>query len=216
MIELPPLRHERVSIAFYQLRAGEGGALLCLHALGGSAADWAGAAEAWRGPVYAVDFSGHGRSGRVAGGAYSAELLVGDADAALARLGEATLAGAGIGAYVALLLAGARPDHVPGALLAPGAGLSGGGALPDAQRELDAELGAPRDPRERAPSDPWLAQLEKDIRPVDYAALFAARARRLLLLEDGSDRPPWWEAVAGAGASERTRAASLRLALEQL
>ena len=53
-----------------------------------------------------------------------------DADAALARLGRATLLGRGLGAYVALLLAGARPKPVRGAILCDGPGLAGGGSRP--------------------------------------------------------------------------------------
>ena len=56
--------------------------------------------------------------------------MLADADAALARLSQATLLGRGLGAYVALLLAGSRPLGVRGALLCDGAGLAGGGAEP--------------------------------------------------------------------------------------
>ncbi len=219
-----PLRHGRVTLSLYALRGGEGGsALLCLHALRGSAADFAELAPGWPGPVYALDFAGHGRSGWCAGGVYSPELLAGDADSALARIGAACLAGAGIGAYVALLLAGARPEHVPAALLLPGAGLAGGGALPDPKREREisedwlraTDARRPR-PEARPASDPLLLQLEHDARPVDYAEAFAARARRLLLLEDGDARPPWWEAAAASPAAERLSAAGAAQALGRL
>jgi pimeloyl-ACP methyl ester carboxylesterase len=152
-----------------------------------------GAAELWPGPVFALDFSGHGSSGPLRGGAYHPEILAGDADAALAHIGPARLAGAGVGAYVALLLAGGRPDVVPGALLLPGPGLEGGGAAPapafDTQARW-ADLGA------LLPgSDPAVRRLERDIRPPDYAEAFARAARRLLLSEGDFARPPWWEAV---------------------
>jgi pimeloyl-ACP methyl ester carboxylesterase len=191
MIEL---RHGRVSIALHERKDGEGPALLLLHALGGSAADWGAEIAAWPGRVLALDFSGHGSSGRIRGGAYYPEILAGDADAALAEIGPAHLAGAGIGAYVALLLAGARPDPVPGALLLPGAGLAGGGPLPDF--EATPGVGWSDLPDEiPGGADPAVVRLDRDIRPVDYAQAFAKAARRLLLAEDGNPRPPWWEAV---------------------
>ena len=125
------IKHGRVSLELHELVRRDGPALLLLHALYGSHSDWGESPGCWPGAVYGLDFSGHGGSAWVTGGGYTAELLAGDADAALAQIGHATLAGAGIGAYVALLLAGARPEHVPAALLLPGAGLEGGGAAPD-------------------------------------------------------------------------------------
>jgi pimeloyl-ACP methyl ester carboxylesterase len=105
--------------------------LLLLHALYESSRSWGDLPQHWSGPVYGLDFSGHGDSDRIRGGAYLAEMLIGDADVALAHVGSTALAGAGIGAYVAVLLAGARPEQVPAALLLPGAGLTGGGATPE-------------------------------------------------------------------------------------
>lgn len=208
MSEVVRIQHGRVSLALHALRAGSGRALLCLHALRGRAADWERHAAAWPGPVHALDFAGHGDSGWLRGGAYSPELLAGDADAALAHLGEACLAGAGLGAYVALLVAGARPGQVPGALLTAGPGLAGGGAAPDPQRAPDAgwrrAVEASRTALAERPScDPLLALLETDLRPVDYAESFAARAQRLLLLEGSQPLPPWWEAIAKSGRAER-------------
>ena len=46
--------------------------------------------QAWPGAVWGLDFTGHGASTVPVGGGYSAELLMGDADAALAELGPAT------------------------------------------------------------------------------------------------------------------------------
>ena len=199
---------------------GEGDALLCLHALRGSAADWSEAAASWPGPVYALDFAGHGLSEWVAGGGYTPELLAGDADVALAHIGSARVAGAGLGAYVALLLAGARPEHVPGVLLLPGAGLGGSGAEPDPAHQPSLEWGRLRDgsppPGERPAFDPFTTVLERELRPPDYAAAFAARANRLLLLDDGDARPPWWQAAAQAATAERIAARSTAEALARL
>jgi pimeloyl-ACP methyl ester carboxylesterase len=188
-----------VSIALHPLREAAGPSLLCLHAVGGSARDFRAAAPLWPGPVYALDFTGHGDSGPLRGGGYYPEILAGDADAALAHLGAAHLAGAGLGAYVALLLAGGRPDAVPAALLLSGAGLEGGGAAPDFASDTVprwTDLGA------ALPGcDPAVRRLERDIRPPDYAAEFARAARRLLLAEGDFPRPPWWEAVRASPAA---------------
>jgi len=206
--EVQELRHGRVKLALHLLRSGGTPVLVQLHALGGSAARLASPTLEWPGAVFALDFCGHGGSGWVKGGAYTPELLAGDADAALHRVGPACLAGEGIGAYVALLLAGARPELVPAALLLPGAGLAGGGPLPDFSAGAEPE-GAPLlDPPLRPEStvgetDPFVCALERDTRPVDYAEAFAARARRLVLAEDEGARPLWWEAVARSAPSRR-------------
>jgi pimeloyl-ACP methyl ester carboxylesterase len=194
------IRHGRVSLALHELRGGSGPKLLCLHALGETSDAWREASRAWPGPVFALDFSGHGRSGRVRGGAYTPELLAGDADAALAHLGEAVLAGAGIGAYVALLLAGARPATVPAALLLGGEGFAGGGAAPAPERERTG-VGPP--PGFAPPdADPFVAACAHDLRPVDYARAFAERARRLVLA-DVAEAPPWWSTASEAPTAER-------------
>jgi pimeloyl-ACP methyl ester carboxylesterase len=187
------LRHGRVSLALHPLRDAAGPTLLCLHAVGGSARDFEAAARLWPGPAFALDFSGHGASAPLRGGGYYPEVLAGDADAALARIGPALLVGIGVGAYVALLLAGGRPDAVPGALLLPGAGLAGGGAAPDPEADTMsrwADLGAPL-----PGCDPAVRRLERDIRPPDYAEAFAREARRLLLAEGDFPTPPWWQAI---------------------
>jgi pimeloyl-ACP methyl ester carboxylesterase len=198
----------RVRLALHPLRAGSAPRLLRLHALYASASRLAASPVDWPGATFALDFCGHGASGWVVGGAYTPELLAGDADAALARVGPACLAGEGIGAYVALLLAGARPELVPAALLLPGPGLEGGGPLPDfsGRPELVWAAQASR-PRQRGgamgEADPLVCALESDARPVDYAEVFAARAHRLLLVEDGGPRPAWWEAAARVGVVQR-------------
>lgn len=206
------IKHGRVSLELHQLARREGPALLLLHGLYGSSADWGEVPGSWSGPVWALDFAGHGHSESIAGGAYYPELLVGDADAALAHIGRAALAGAGVGAYVALLLAGARRDTVPAALLLPGAGLAGGGALPDFQRAFPQLEVTARPP---GACDPLVCTLEGDVRPVDYAESFARAARRILLIEDGELRPAWWEAARRSPTAE-TVATDLPTALARL
>ena len=196
------LAHGRVSLALHTLRSGSGPALLLLHALGGSSADWGGVAAAWPGPVHALDFSGHGASGWLPGGGYTPEYFAGEADLALARIGEASLAGAGLGAYVALLLAGARRQAVRACLLLPGRGLDGGGPEPDFSVR-PPELPSFPERRDAAAPDPLVVACEQDIRPPDYAEEFARAARRLLLAGAPNDaRPPWWQAARHSPSAE--------------
>jgi pimeloyl-ACP methyl ester carboxylesterase len=211
MIAPRRLRHGNLEIALYELRVSAGERLLLLHELGASGVEWGAEVEAWPGPVVALDFAGHGASGWRRGGAYTPELFAADADVALAALGPCRIAGAGLGAYVALLVAGARPELVPAALLLPGAGLDGGGPLPDPTRvrRLAATLEAMA--IGGAPCDPLVRTCANDVRPPVYATAFAAAARSLLLGADDGPRPPWWRAVAevpGAGrvSADRTRA----------
>jgi pimeloyl-ACP methyl ester carboxylesterase len=104
------LQHNKVTLALHELRAGDSRPLLVLHGLGERSPDRVSDRfDAWAGPVWALDFTGHGDSTVPAGGGYTAEALMGDAAIALAHLGEATLYGRGLGAYVALLLAGRGP-----------------------------------------------------------------------------------------------------------
>jgi pimeloyl-ACP methyl ester carboxylesterase len=188
----------RNELELHEIAAGEGRALLLLHALYGSSADWGEGQPSWPGPIYGLDFAGHGRSQWIRGGAYTPEILACNVDEALRCIGAAALAGAGVGAYVALLVAGARRDLVPASLLLPGAGLAGGGAWPsfEAEPRTLIDLAVPRDGCDR-----MACALEYDLRPLDYVAPFARRVRRLVLFEDGDARPPWWDAarrVAGA------------------
>jgi pimeloyl-ACP methyl ester carboxylesterase len=195
------IEHGRITLELHELARREGPALLLLHALFGSSPDWQVAPDAWPGPVYALDFCGHGRSDWLPGAAYYPELLLADADVALARIGRAAVAGAGLGAYVALLLAGARAPSVPAALLLPGAGLEGGGALPDFDVRFRS-LRTVGDGRGQHLYDPMVRTLEFDVRPIDYASAFAVAAQRLLLAEDGAPRPPWWEAARRSPSAE--------------
>jgi pimeloyl-ACP methyl ester carboxylesterase len=207
------LTHGRVSLALHELRAAPGPPLLCLHAVGGSAADFADVV--WPGRVFALDFTGHGASDRLRGGAYYPETIAGDADAALAHIGGAYLAGAGAGAYVALLLAGARRDVVPAALLLPGAGLEGGGALPDWTKSGFTEWRRVEPPLPGC--DPAVHRLERDVRPPDYAEAFALAARRLLFAA-ADPAPPWWQAARATPAAQPApadRARAFALLAEQ-
>jgi pimeloyl-ACP methyl ester carboxylesterase len=190
------LTHNRVQLALHHLREGEGRPLLLLHGLGdrspATVPDWA---SAWTGPVHALDFTGHGMSTVPAGGGYSAEILLADADAALAALGEVTVFGRGLGAYIALQLAGARATQVKGAVLCDGPGLAGGAIGPTSQSFVAL-------PPRPTPPDPYaLFELSRDLRPPDYATLFV----RLALEGSGLDepisvaavvKPPWLAAVA--------------------
>jgi pimeloyl-ACP methyl ester carboxylesterase len=196
------LTHGRVSIELHQLEAGEGTPLLLLHRLGGRADDWDARVGSWPGAVHALDFAGHGRSDRVRGGGYYPEYFMADADVALEAIGDrAALVGAGLGAYVALLLAGTRPDRVPAALLLPGLGLAGGGAVPDWQdtafesvRDWEARIET-ADQRFAPGTDPMVTSCEDDLRPLDYVAEFAESAAALLFSQDvpqGDDEPSWW------------------------
>jgi pimeloyl-ACP methyl ester carboxylesterase len=130
------------------------------------------------------------------GGGYFAEVLMGDADTALAHLGEATVFGRGLGAYVALLIAGARPELVRGAILFDGPGLAGGGPSPGSPVVLTGieQSGA-------TPDQFALAELARDLRPPDYATTFARQASTFSGLDTaiavcGVNRPEWLAAVA--------------------
>jgi pimeloyl-ACP methyl ester carboxylesterase len=206
------LQHNRIQLALHALRAGQGRPLLLLHGLGErSPASLPQELAAWPGPVYALDFTGHGASTVPRGGGYTCELLMADADAALARLGEATVLGRGLGAYVALLIAGGRPTQVRGAILCDGPGLAGGGS-----GSTSAWIPFV-DPAQPAPPDPFaLVELATDIRPPDYAAIFARQAAQFAGMPRpisvcACERPEWLAAVVNELGVELT---TLRAALE--
>jgi pimeloyl-ACP methyl ester carboxylesterase len=191
------ITHGRVELALHQLKDGSGRPLLVLHGLGlRSPSTLPNELDAWPGPVYALDFTGHGDSTIPAGGGYTPELLMGDVDAAIEHLGTVTLLGHGLGAYVALLAAGARADAVKGAILCDGPGMNGGGSSPGTPQIVRI------DPTDPAPPDPFaLAELSRDIRPPDYAVDFA----RLAMERSGMSnpvaicakaRPDWLDAAA--------------------
>lgn len=196
------LVHGKVELALHHLRNGVGSGdeavwpLLLLHGLGERTPEMVpGPAAAWPGPVWGLDFTGHGSSTVPRGGGYTSEILMADADAALAELGPVTVAGRGLGAYVGLMLAGARPTEVRGVVLADGPGLAGGGTSPGSPSVVLPTDAAP------SPPDPLaLAELARDVRPPDYALSYVRQTVQLSGLDRpvavaAVVRPPWLEAV---------------------
>lgn len=198
------LRHGKVELALHHLRDGTavgGRPLLILHGLGEAAARsvprWA---DNWPGSVAALDFTGHGASTVPRGGGYTAELLLGDADAALDSLTDGdlsrsiTVVGRGLGAYIALQIAGARAAQVHGAILVDGPGLAGGPTGPTSQSFFSL-------PANTATPDPYaLVELGRDLRPPDYATLFVRLALAGSVLDEPITvasvfRPEWLDAV---------------------
>ena len=192
------LTHVGVELALHRLRGGEGRPLLCLHGLGErTPQETPRRLAGWPGPIWGLDFTGHGESTVPAGGGYTAEILMADADRALAHLGQATVVGRGLGAYIALLVAGARPGAVAGAILTDGPGLAGGGPSPQSPVSLRPAAGAALD---QAPDPYAFIELARDIRPADYATRFVRQALQFSGLETpvavaGVVRPPWLAAV---------------------
>lgn len=190
------LQHNKVQLALHEVRAGSGRPLLLLHGLGESAAAISSLPFTWAGPVWALDFTGHGESTVPAGGGYSSEILMADADVALRHLGEATIVGRGLGAYVGFLLAGARPALVRGAVLLDGPGLAGGAVHATSNTEITS-VGD----REGTAPDPWaLIELSRDARPPSYTTAFARLAVNGSGIADPiavacKVSPPWVEAI---------------------
>ncbi|MBI2704389.1 MAG: alpha/beta hydrolase [Actinobacteria bacterium] len=208
-----PLTHGKSSLALHLLREGWGRPLLLLHGLGertpvGVPAQF----EPWEGPIYGLDFTGHGSSSLPVGGGYTAEILMADVDAALGHLGKVTIHGRGLGAYVALLIAGARPTDVRGVILADGPGLVGGGIRPGSPHVpvVDAS-------RHGTPDPYALSELSRDVRPPDYALEFVRQIMQWSELDSPIAvatvvRPEWLAAVvAEPGVIEATVAEALTL-----
>lgn len=189
------LTHNKITLALHKVREGDGRALLLLHGLGESGSAMASLDVQWSGPVWALDFTGHGESTVPRGGGYSCEILMADVDISLRHLGEATLVGRGLGAYVAFLTAGARPTLVRGAVLLDGPGLAGGSVHVTSNAEIT------RVDREGSAPDPWaLVELAHDARPPTYVTTFARLAANGSGIADPiavSCRvtPPWVEAI---------------------
>lgn len=192
------LRHNRIELALHRLADGDDPSarpLLLLHGLGERTPAAVPDGLRWPGPVLGLDFTGHGGSTIPVGGGYTSEILVGDVDAAVEEVGEVTLLGRGLGAYIGLLIAAARPDRIRGVVLADGPGLAGGGVHPGSP-SLPYPPAAPA-----GPPDPLaLLELSRDVRPPDYAQTFVR------FVVEGSDltqplwvsavvRPEWLEAV---------------------
>lgn len=198
------LRHNKIDLALHHIQ-GDGAPLLLLHGLGErspkTVPTWA---ATWPGKIWALDFTGHGESTIPHGGGYTAEVLMGDVDAALEHLGPTTILGRGLGAYVALLIAGARYDLVRGAVLADGPGLFGGPSGPTSPQVVTIPPGI------SGPPDPFaLLELSRDVRPADYALTFARAAAEHSDMDTpiavaAMGRPPWLDAVVEGLVLEQT------------
>lgn len=200
------LRHNKIDLALHRLRdATDPSArpLLLLHGLGdqtpAATPEWV---DLWGGAITGLDFTGHGASSIPQGGGYTAELLLGDADAALAALvaespdGRITVLGRGLGAYIGLQLAGARASQVHGAIVLDGPGLAGGPTGPTSQSFFSL-------PPSTVTPDPYaLVELGRDLRPPDYVRSFVQLAIAGSELDEpiavcSVFRPDWLDAVAG-------------------
>lgn len=192
------LEHVRSRLALHELRDGTGHPLLILHGLGEeSPQKIPKVAQGWRGPICALDFTGHGASSVPVGGGYTCEALMSDADAVLAQLGPVTLLGYGLGGYVGLLLFGSRPTEVKGLVIMDGPGLDGGGGRPVSPKLLHVSSSS----LDGSTPDPWaMAELASDIRPPSYAADHARQIQVLSELDvavcvASLGRPEWLTAV---------------------
>lgn len=194
------VRHGRMELALHRLTTGADAAarpLLVLHGLGehtpSSVPPWL---AGWRGPVWGLDFTGHGASTLPRGGGYTAEMLLGDADAALEHLGEATIVGRGLGGYIGLLLAGARAARVHGVVVCDGPGIAGGGIQPGSPFVVVPRYGLGVTP------DPFaMVELARDVRPPDYVLNYVRFAFESAPVADpvvvsAIVRPEWLAAVA--------------------
>lgn len=195
-LETVKLQHNRISLALHKVSDGVGRPLLLLHGLGENAQRMATVGYTWSGPVWALDFTGHGESTVPAGGGYSCEILMADVDIALRHIGEATVMGRGLGGYIALLIAGARPTLVRGAIVMDGPGLAGG-----ATHVTSGVENVSAGPRMGTAPDPWaLLELTRDARPQNYVVTFAQLAAMNSGIEEPialttKVSPPWIEAL---------------------
>ncbi len=213
------LRHNKVDLALHRLRdprREQSRPLLLLHGLGeASPATTPAWVAAWPGSIHALDFTGHGHSTLPRGGGYTSEMMLADADAALAALVDdddaagITVVGRGLGAYIALQLAGGRAASVHGTILCDGPGLAGGPSEPTSQHFFSPP------PPETTPDPHALVELGRDLRPPDYATAFVRLAVTGSALDEpiavaAAFRPPWLQAVvAEAGVIETTIATAL-------
>lgn len=196
------IQHNLLRLALWELRPGSGRPLLLLHGLGErTTPESLDAVASWPGPVHGLDLTGHGASEVPKGGGYYCEILMADADLALSVLQPdddgpgVTVVGRGLGGYVALLIAGARPELVRGAVIADGPGLHGGGPGPTSPMLFRPEQDG------TTPDPVAMVELATDVRPPDYARTFAWQASALSGLETAIaiaavNRPPWLAEVA--------------------
>jgi pimeloyl-ACP methyl ester carboxylesterase len=144
-----------------------------------------------------LDFTGHGDSSLPAGGGYTCEALMSDADAVIAEVGPVTVLGYGLGAYVGLLLYGSRPREIRGLVIADGPGFDGGGGRPTSPKLLHV----PSNEAANCTPDPWaLVELASDTRPPDYAAEHVRQVATLGNMDEAIavvsiGRPEWLEAA---------------------
>ena len=192
------LDHVRSKLALHELRGGEGRPLLVLHGLGEESPSTVPMnLQQWAGPIFALDFTGHGASSVPLGGGYTCEALMSDADAALAEIGPLTLMGFGLGGYVGLLLFGSRPKEINGLIVSDGPGLDGGGGKPTSPQLLHVQ---PSDLNGSTP-DPWaLRELASDVRPPEYAADHLRQVNALAgfdtaIVVASLGRPEWRSAI---------------------
>ena len=206
------LRHNRVDLALHELRAADASPtrraqrpLLILHGLGEATPAQVPSWVEWCGPVFGLDFTGHGQSTVPAGGGYSSETLLADADHALAELTgddaerSITVVGRGLGAYVALQLAGARAPQIHGAILLDGPGLAGGATGPSSMSYTPL----PTSLVGQTPDQYGLIELSRELRPADYATSFVRLANggspaATPMAVCATFRPMWLDAVAAA------------------
>ena len=176
------LQHNRITLALHKVRDGKGRPLLLLHGLGEDATRVAQIPLQWAGPVYALDFTGHGQSTIPQGGGYNAEILMADVDIALRHIGEpVTILGRGLGGYVGFLISCGRASLVRGLVIIDGPGLAGGASNTISTTEI-ASIGK----RSGRTPDPWaLIELSRDLRPASYAHSFL----RLAVANSGIDDP---------------------------
>lgn len=190
------LQHNRITLALHEIRSGIGRPLLLLHGLGENAQEMRTLSLQWSGPIWALDFTGHGESTVPHGGGYSAEILMADVDVALRHLGEATILGRGLGGYIGFLIAGARPSLVKGVVIVDGPGLSGGAIHATSSSEITS-AGS----RIGSTPDPWaLIELSRDARPPNYAVTFTRLAVEASSIDEPISvttrvTPQWVEAI---------------------
>ena len=127
----------------------------------------------------------------------------------ITAVGFKTVLGRGLGAYVALQIAGARAAQIHGVILTDGPGLAGGPTGPSSQSFFSLETDG------TAPDPYALVELGRDLRPGDYAVSFVNLANAGAGLSNpitvaSSFQPKWLAAVAESpGVAEASLADAL-------